>query len=187
MDKRRIKESAEERIRDMKRMNGLKRRLMCQLLPMAAIIIVFKLILIAIVPTESMEGTISAGSIILSTRYGIAERDIKRFDILIFNSLDDPETNYVKRVIGLPGETVEVKEGSVYVDGVEIDDSFVKSPMNRKGDGVYEVPEGCYFFLGDNRNNSNDSRFWNKKYVPMGNIKAKARMVLFPFADICQL
>ena len=92
--------------------------------------------------------------------------------------------NYVKRLIGLPGETIEVKDGKVYADGVELDDSFIKDPQNRKGDGVYRVPEGCYFFLGDNRNNSNDSRFWENKFVPAANIQAKARLVIYPLTDV---
>ena len=88
---------------------------------------------------------------------------------------------YIKRVIGLPGETVEVKNGKVYVDGVEMDDSFTNGPMNRRGDGVYPVPEGCYFFLGDNRNQSKDSRFWKEKYIPIENIQAKAWYIVYPF------
>ncbi|MEH2929047.1 signal peptidase I [Candidatus Ventrimonas sp. KK005] len=90
-------------------------------------------------------------------------------------------------MIGLPGETIEVKNGKVYADGVELDNSFLKMPQNRKGDGIYIVPEGCYFFLGDNRNHSNDSRFWDEKYVPLENIQAKARFILLPFDNIGSL
>ena len=89
----------------------------------------------------------------------------------------------IKRVIGLPGETVEVRNGKVYADGMELDNSFVKGYQNRTGDGIYVVPEGCYFFLGDNRNNSRDSRFWKEKYIPLENIQAKAERILFPFSD----
>ena len=135
------------------------------------------------VPTESRAGTISPGDNVISTRYGVGEKDIQRYDVLIFTPPDKPEMTYIKRVIGLPGETIEVRNGKVYADGVELDNSFIKSPQNRKGDGTYVVPEGCYFFLGDNRNNSNDSRFWKQKYVPAENIKVKARCVIYPFAD----
>ena len=97
---------------------------------------------------------------------------------------DEPGMLYVKRVVGLPGETIVVKNGKVYADGVELDNSFTKAPQNRRGDGVYKVPEGHYFFLGDNRNNSNDSRFWKQKYVPAANLRAKARLITFPFTRI---
>lgn len=127
------------------------------------------------------------GDIVLATRYDTGEDDIKRYDVLMFTLSDEPKTAYIKRVIGLPGETVEVKDGRVYADGVELDDSFTNGPMNRKGVGIYVVPEGCYFFLGDNRNHSNDSRFWKEKYIPVGNIQAKARFIIFPISNIGQI
>lgn len=148
-------------------------------------VILFKFVfMLSVVPTGSMAGTIAPGDNLVCTRFGIGEEEIERYDILIFTPQDNPEMNYVKRLIGLPGETIEVKDGKVYADGVELDDSFIKDPQNRKGDGVYRVPEGCYFFLGDNRNNSNDSRFWENKFVPAANIKAKARFICFPFTRI---
>lgn len=140
--------------------------------------------MLSFVPTESMAGTINAGDHIICSRYGVQEEDIQRYDVLVFMPPDDPEMFYIKRVIGLPGETLEVRDGKVYADGQELDDSFTNGSQNRKGDGVYRVPEGCYFFLGDNRNNSNDSRFWKQKYVPAANIKAKARIICFPFTRI---
>lgn len=151
------------------------------------VIILFKTVfMLSIIPSGSMENTIMTGDVVISTRYDVKkEEDIKRYDILIFNPPDDPSVTYIKRVIGLPGDVVEVKEGSVYVNGVETEDSFVKSPMNRRGDGTYVVPEGCYFFMGDNRNNSRDSRFWDEKYVPLENILARARFVILPFSN-CQ-
>ena len=97
---------------------------------------------------------------------------------------DDPDTECIKRLIGLPGETIEVLNGEVYADGVLLDNSFVNGPQNRRGDGTYVVPEGCYFFLGDNRNNSNDSRYWDDPYVPLENIRAKARLILLPFTNM---
>lgn len=141
-------------------------------------------LIISEVPTESMAGTIAPGDNLVCTRFGIGEEEIGRYDILIFTPPDEPGISYVKRLIGLPGETIEVKDGKVYADGVELEDSFTNGPQNRKGDGVYRVPEGCYFFMGDNRNNSNDSRFWENKFVPVANIKAKARLICFPFTRI---
>ena len=131
-----------------------------------------------------MAGTIEPGDTLACTRFGIGEGEVGRYDILIFTPPDEPGMLYVKRVVGLPGETIEVKDGKVYADGAELDNSFTKAPQNRRGDGVYKVPEGHYFFLGDNRNNSNDSRFWKQKYVPAANLKAKARLITFPFTRI---
>lgn len=139
------------------------------------------------IPSSSMESTIMTGSIVFSTRYDVDEDELKRYDILTFIAPDNPEITYIKRLIGLPGETIEVKEGKVYADGVELDDSFIKNSQNQVGDGVYEVPEGCYFFMGDNRNNSKDSRFWENPYVPIDDIQAKAKCILFPLSDIGSL
>ena len=140
--------------------------------------------MVSLIPSSSMEGTIMKGDIVLATRYDTGEENIKRYDILMFTLSNQPDTTYIKRVIGLPGEMIEVKNGKVYADGVELDDSFIDKPMNRKGDGTYVVPEGCYFFLGDNRNHSKDSRFWEDKYIPISNIQAKAKIIIFPFKNI---
>lgn len=143
--------------------------------------------MLSLIPSESMAGTIQEGDFVISTRYDIGSDDIKRYDILIFTPPDEPDVTYIKRVVGLPGETIEVSNGKIYADGVELDDSFVHTPMNRNGDGEFKVPENCYFFVGDNRNNSKDSRFWEEKYVPLENIRAKAKFVLFPFSDAKEL
>lgn len=152
------------------------------------VVILFKCVfMLAVVPTESMAGTIEPGNHVICSRYGIGEGDIERYDVLVFTPPDHPQMLYIKRVVGLPGETIVVKNGKVYADGAELDSSFTKAPQNRRGDGVYKVPEGHYFFLGDNRNNSNDSRFWKNKYVPAANIKAKAKFICFPFTRLTWL
>lgn len=135
------------------------------------------------IPTGSMEHTIFPGDTLIGTRYDVGAEDLNRYDILVFVPPDKPDETYIKRLIGLPGETIKVKNGKVYADGVELDNSFIKGPQNRRGDGTYVVPEGCYFFLGDNRNNSRDSRFWKEKYVPLENIRAKAKIRVFPFSS----
>ena len=190
--KRKQKEMAPGTVKERKGMGDFKRNIIALVIGTLIGIIVTmaalkSIIVIAVVMGADMEGTFSSGDRVLGTRFDVGEEDIQRYDILIFTLPDDPEKLYLKRMIGLPGDVVEVREGSVYVNGVEIDDSFVKSPMNRSGDGVYVVPEGCYFFLGDNRNNSNDSRFWDEKYVPIENIQARARVALSSFFDMCWL
>ena len=139
----------------------------------------------ATVPTGSMENTIMPGDRIIALRLTYYVSSPERGDIVVFRYPDDESVLYVKRVIGLPGETVEVKDGEVYINNSDtpLDDSFVKEqPV---GDfGPYEVPEGCYFMMGDNRNNSADSRFWNNKYVKRDKIEGKAVFRYFPFTSM---
>ncbi len=152
------------------------------------VIILFQTVfMLSLIPSSSMKPTIEVNNVVFSTRYDVDEEDIERFDILVFIPPDNPDITYIKRVIGLPGETIEVKGGKVYADGIELDDSFINGSQNQVGDGVYEVPEGYYFFLGDNRNNSKDSRFWDNPYVPIDDIQAKAKCILFPFSDVGSL
>lgn len=152
------------------------------------VLILFQTVfMLSFIPTGSMEGTIKTNNVVFSTRYDIEENELERYDILTFVAPDDPDITYIKRLIGLPGETIEVKAGKVYADGVQLDDSFINGSQNQAGDGIYEIPEGCYFFMGDNRNNSNDSRFWDNPYVPIEDIQAKAKCILFPFSDVGSL
>lgn len=146
-----------------------------------AIIVVFNTVLMLNkIPSSSMETTVMTGDMVISTR--LDSKDIERYDIMVFKAPDDPDTYYIKRVIGLPGETITVENGHVYADGVLLDDSFVNGEVDGSGDGIYEVPEGCYFMMGDNRNNSYDSRFWKGKnqYIPLENFVAKAKVIIFP-------
>lgn len=139
-----------------------------------AVLINSLVIVNATVPTGSMENTIMPGDRIIALRLTYYVSSPERGDIVVFRYPDDESVLYVKRVIGLPGETVEVKDGEVYINNSDtpLDDSFVKEqPV---GDfGPYEVPEGCYFMMGDNRNNSQDSRYWVNKYVEEDKILGK--------------
>ena len=88
---------------------------------------------------------------------------------------------FIKRVIGLPGEVVEIKDGKVYIDGspTPLDDSFIPEKMIGSY-GPYSVPENCYFMLGDNRNDSNDSRSWKNKFVRFDQLVGKAVVRYYP-------
>lgn len=165
-----------------KKMNGFIKFVIIYVIATVIIVILSKTVfMINIIPSGSMEGTIMTGDILYATR--IDKTDVERYDIMTFIPPDEPDEYYIKRVIGLPGETVTVRDGSVYVDGEKIDDSFIKEEMNRSGDGTYVVPEGCYFMMGDNRNCSLDSRFWEEKYVPLENMVAKNKVRIFPFTE----
>lgn len=146
------------------------------------------------IPSESMEKTIMAGDRIFGFRlsYGLNMdlfgnkisrkwKDPERFDIIIFRYPDDESQLFIKRLIGLPGETVEIKDGKVYINGSEepLDDSFVpETPLGNFG--PYEVPEDCYFMLGDNRQNSKDSRYWKNTFVSFDQIVGRAIIRYFP-------
>lgn len=130
------------------------------------------------VPTGSMEHTIEVNDRVMGLQHAYLFSKPKRGDIVIFPYPDNPEVTYVKRIIGLPGETVEIKDGFVYIDGTPIEEPYLKEEMTGEY-GPYEVPEGCYFMLGDNRNLSADSRRWNNTYVKEEDIIAK---VLFRYS-----
>lgn len=123
------------------------------------------------IPSESMEPTFTPGDFILGTRFD--KDDINRYDIITFKYPDDETKIFIKRVIGLPGEKIEIIDGIVYANGEKLDDSFVKELS--EDSGMYEVPEGCYFMLGDNRRCSLDSRYWINTYVRSDQIVAKEK------------
>lgn len=150
------------------------------------------------IPSESMENTIMTGDRVFGFRlaYGLnvdlfgnhiskKVKDPERFDIVIFKYPDDESQLFIKRLIGLPGETVEIRDGKVYIDGSQepLDDCFV--PEVPTGDyGPYKVPENSYFMLGDNRENSRDSRFWDNTFVTFDQIVGKAMIRYFPSIKI---
>ncbi len=152
------------------------------LIVVVVVLIVNNFLLInAKIPSESMENTIMTGDRIFGNRLAYMFSDPQRYDIVIFKYPDDETQLYIKRVIGLPGETVEIREGKVYIDGSDtpLDDSFTpETPLGNYG--PYTVPEGCYFMLGDNRNYSKDSRFWQNPYVEKDKILGKAVFKYFP-------
>ena len=148
-----------------------------------AVFITNFIIVNAKVPSGSMENTIMTDDRIIASRLTYLFGDPQRGDIVVFKFPDDPQqkTLYVKRIIGLPGETVEIIDGKVYIDGAEepLDDSFTKEvPVGTYG--PFEVPEDSYFMMGDNRNNSSDSRFWENKYVKRDKILGKVFLRYFP-------
>lgn len=137
----------------------------------------------ATVPTGSMETTIMPNDRIVALRLSYVFGEPQRGDIAVFKYPDDHsgETLYVKRVVGLPGETLEIKEGHVYING-EINESVDEHIKETYiGDyGPYTIPENCYFMMGDNRNNSLDSRFWENKFVEEDDILGKVIFKYFP-------
>jgi signal peptidase I len=144
-------------------------------------IVVNRFVLFKIVsPTGSMENTFMIGEPVYTFRLAYLFSDPRRGDIVVFPNPDNEEEDYVKRIIGLPGETVEVIDGVVYIDGEPLTETYLKEPMVGSF-GPYEVPEGSYFMMGDNRNESLDARFWNNKFVKKEKIKSRAFCKLHNF------
>ncbi len=117
------------------------------------------------VPSGSMENTIMTKDRLIGFRFSYWFDEPQRGDIILFSYPVDEKQTYIKRVIGLPGETVEIREGKIYIDGSEepLEEDYLKETWTWENDGyTFNVPEGCYFVLGDNRNDSEDGRFWAK-------------------------
>jgi len=143
------------------------------------------LIVNALIPSGSMENTVMTGDRIIGNRLSYIFEEPKRYDIVIFRYPDDESQYYIKRIVGLPGETVSIRNGKVYINesDMPLEDSFIPEVMEGSF-GPYEVPEGYYFMLGDNRNYSKDSRLWINPYVARDKILGKAVFRYFPSVKI---
>lgn len=138
-----------------------------------AFIITHYVIIKAEVPTGSMIPTIQIGDRLIGNRLAYLFSDPKRGDIVIFPYPDDESQIYIKRVIGLPGETIEIVDGVLYIDGAAYEEDYLNEPMEGSF-GPFTVPEGHYFMMGDNRNHSWDARYWTNHYVAKEKILGKA-------------
>ena len=139
------------------------------------------IIINAQVPTGSMKNTIMEGDRLIGFRLSYKFSKPERGDIVIFKYPDDETQTYVKRVIGTPGDIVQIANGKVYINNEELEETYLKEPMNiSTKQETYVVPEGHYFMMGDNRNSSLDSRYWTNTYVAEDKILAK---VLFRYYD----
>lgn len=140
---------------------------------------------------DSMEPTLSDGDYLLLNKFS----DIERFDIVVFPPPDTDDTQYVKRVIGLPGDTIEYREDVLYLNGEPTEQPFLEDIPEEElafyssGDftlltllGVDEVPEGQYFVLGDNRLNSRDSRAFG--FVDEESVLGKVSLRYWPLESI---
>ena len=139
------------------------------------------LIVNATIPSGSMEDTILPGDRIIGFRLAYLFKEPDRGDIIIFRFPDDESQVFIKRVIGLPGETVRIVDGKVYIGDSDtpLDEIYLKEAPQGSF-GPYEIPKDAYFVMGDNRNDSHDSRFWEHQYVEKEKILAKAEFQYYP-------
>ena len=134
--------------------------------------------LLGFVTSGSMETTLPTHSVFLSWHlsYAMGDPTPSRGDIVLFDSDELGET-LVKRVVGLPGETVSFRDGRVLVDGTALEEEYLpvqEITYPRSEGDSFTVPEGCVFLLGDHRDDSLDSRFWQDPFVSVSNIRARA-------------
>jgi len=127
-----------------------------------------------------MEPNIHEGQRIIISKIAYKLHEPQRGDVVVFHAPLAPEEDYIKRIIALPGETVEVKDGLVYINGKALDEPYIMEPPTYTYPAK-EIPENEYFVLGDNRNDSNDSHEWGT--VPRENIVGKAWLSIWPPSD----
>ncbi|HTZ11044.1 MAG TPA: signal peptidase I [Candidatus Margulisiibacteriota bacterium] len=148
------------------------------------------------IPTGSMRPTLVEGDVILVNKLSYGAKvpftqlrlpgfeKLKRGDVVVFIYPEDKNKDFIKRLIGLPGETLEIKNGTIYInDKPLLDPVFNQRYYYNRGDFAQEeqkitVPKGQYFFLGDNSASSKDSRYWG--FVPWQNILGKALLIYWP-------
>ena len=128
----------------------------------------------------SMLPTLQPGEFILVDKISYRFKEMKHGDIIVFHYPQNPREDYIKRLIGLPGDTVQIQEGSVFVNGVKLIEGYLSAPPMY--DGEWIVPENALFVLGDNRNQSSDSHSWG--YVPAENLVGKAFLVYWPLNEL---
>ena len=148
------------------------------------------IIINADVPTGSMENTIMPGDRLIGNRLAYRSKSPERGDIVIFRYPDNEEELYVKRVIGLPGDTIDIEDGKIYINGSAepLQEDYLKEEWTvATGPYTFEVPEGSYFMMGDNRNDSWDARYWSNTYVTKDKILGKALFTYWPFAHFGKL
>ena len=132
------------------------------------------------VPTGSMESTIPVGAQVLTVRT-FNKDNVERGDIVVFDS-EELGVVLIKRCLGLPGDKIVFDgTGDVYINGERYEEPYLGSYSDFEGE--FEVPEDCYFFVGDNRAGSIDARYWKAPYIHKDYVKGKGIFVVFPFSS----
>ncbi len=151
---------------------------------LAVILIVFIYQPVKVEGTSMMPGLTDQERIFVNKyEYKLGPNNIHRGDLVVFHYPKDPRESYIKRVIGTPGDSVQIIDGNVYVNRQKLDEPYVLDAFrDRDSMSLRVVPPDDYFVLGDHRNSSSDSRSWG--FVPRNDIYGKAVMVYWPFQKI---
>ena len=128
----------------------------------------------------SMLPTLHQGEFLMVNKLAYRFGEVQRGDIIVFHYPQNPAEDYIKRVIGIPGDTVKVDGGIVYVNNYPLNEPYISAPPTYNGE--WKVPEGGVFVMGDNRNQSSDSHQWGD--VPLQNIVGRALVIYWPLENI---
>lgn len=132
---------------------------------------------------RSMENTLFDGDNLIVDKISYRFKDPKRFDVIIFPYRYEKNVYYIKRIIGMPGETIQIKDGFVYIDGEKLEENFGKEIMEEPGiaENPIELGPDEYFVLGDNRNHSKDSRSEQVGVLNKKELAGRAWIRIWPF------
>ena len=147
---------------------------------LAVVFVLFRVLLqLSYVPSGSMETTIPTKSLLIGWRlpYVVGDPVPERGNIVTFW---DEELGHVlvKRVIGLPGDSITFEGGFVYIDGVKLEEDYLPADGITKSEKSFQVPEGCIFVMGDNRTGSNDSRLLQEPYIPVDQVQGRVLLAI---------
>lgn len=131
------------------------------------------------VESVSMQPTLHQGELLLVNKLAYKKNIPAPGDIVVFHATTTPGEDFIKRVIGIPGDHVSILEGKVYVNGRLLNESYISGPPAYEGE--YDVPESTIFVLGDNRNSSSDSHIWGN--VPLENLVGQALLIYWPISE----
>jgi signal peptidase I len=131
----------------------------------------------------SMKPTLEPGELLLVNKLAYRLGEPQTGDVIVFHYPGNPAEDYIKRLIGLPGDEIKIEGGLVYVNGQSLEEPYISAPPSYRG--IWEVPADSFFVLGDNRNQSSDSHSWG--FVPLENIVGKALIVYWPIDQIKKL
>lgn len=135
-----------------------------------------------VIPSGSMEPTLTEGDMIAANKIVYRFSEPKRGDIIVFKYPLNPDRDFVKRLIGLPGEKLLIKDSTLYINDKVIAEPYLPKGLSYQDYGPVTVPKDKYFMMGDNRNNSLDSRSWRE--MPKENIVGKAALIYWPIKRI---
>ena len=136
---------------------------------------------VTVVQGASMESTLHNNERLIANKIGYRFESPKRGEIIIFRPPLDTKRNYIKRVIGIPGDKIQIVEGKIYLNDKVLKESYIEFNSYENMPNLV-VPENSYFVLGDNRPNSSDSRYWG--FVPRKNVVGKAWVIFWPLNKI---